>query len=47
MQPHPIVMSEINRQRVDVIFDLLGKAIGKTGEATHAHAHGQIVPLNK
>ena len=46
MHPHEVVVHEVEREHVQVVFRLLGEAIGQTGEASHPHPHGQVLALN-
>jgi hypothetical protein len=32
--------------RVNVVFDFLAVTVGQPREASHAHAHGQILPFD-
>ena len=46
MNPAKIVIHEIERQRVLVILQLLGKSIRQSREPSHQHAHREVLPLN-
>lgn len=42
-----VVSHEVDRQRVDVIFHLLAEGVREAREPAHAHAHRQVLALNK
>ena len=46
MYPDETVVHVVDRQRCDVIFDLLGECIGKSGEAADLHLHREILALH-
>lgn len=43
---HPVVEHEVERDRVDVALQLLGKAVGEAGEPAHVHAHREVLALH-
>jgi hypothetical protein len=47
MDPHEIVMREMQRNGCLQVFKLLAESVGQTGKAPHAHTHGQVLPLNQ
>ena len=42
-----IVIHEVQRNSVAEVFHLFGKSIGQPGEPPHAHAHGEVLALDK
>ena len=38
MDSREIVKCEIERERVDIVLNLLGRSIGHSSDATHVHA---------
>ena len=46
MQPHKVVMREVQRNRRPMVLNLLGKAVGQAREPAHGHAHREVLPLN-
>jgi hypothetical protein len=42
-----VVPKEIERQRVAMILEFLGKGVCQPSEAPHRHAHGEVLPLGK
>lgn len=42
-----IVIHKVEGQRVFVILHLLGKGVGQAGKPSHAHTHGEVLPLAK
>lgn len=45
MDAAKIVVGEVERDRSRMIFDLLGKPVGKARESAHRHAHCEILPF--
>jgi len=43
MNPCKVIPEEMQTQRVPQVAKLLTESIGKTGESTHLHPHGQIL----
>jgi len=43
---HEVVEGEVERERVNVVRELLGEGVRQPSEPAHAHSHGQIVPLD-
>jgi len=46
LNAHPIVMHEIECQRVHVVLELLRKSVRQPSEPPHAHAHGEVLALH-
>ena len=46
MNAGEVVEHEIERQRVNVVLQLLAERIGQPGEAPHGHAHGEVLALD-
>jgi hypothetical protein len=46
MNPAEVVVNMEQRHRVNVVFDLFGKAIRQAGEAAHLHSHVEILPFH-
>jgi hypothetical protein len=46
MQPHEIVVREMQGYRRPKVLDLLAESVGKPGKATHRPTHRQILTLN-
>jgi hypothetical protein len=47
MHSAKIVVHEPYRRGCRVILNFLGESIGQPREATSAHPHGKVLPLNK
>lgn len=43
---HEIVVHEVQRKHVQVVFQLLAETVGQAREAAHTHAHCQVLALN-
>jgi hypothetical protein len=41
-----VVEREVERQRVDMVVELLAERIREAGEAAHGHAHGEVLALD-
>lgn len=46
MDTAKVVMHEIQRQRMNVIFQLFAETVCQASEAAHRHAHGEVLALN-
>lgn len=46
VRPNPVVPDGIQRNHVDVVFDLLGIACRQSRKSAHLHTHIEIVALN-
>lgn len=46
MDAAEIVVHEIERQRENVVVELLAESVGEPGEAPHRHTHREVVPLD-
>jgi hypothetical protein len=46
MDADEVVIHHVQRDRVSMVFDLLGKAIGQAGEAAHVHPHSQVLAFD-
>ena len=47
VRPNEVVIHEVQGDRVGVIEQLLGKAVGAAGEPAYRHAHGQVLALDQ
>ena len=47
VRPDPVVPDGIERNHVNVVFDLLRVARRQSRKAAHLHPHIEIVPLGK
>jgi hypothetical protein len=45
VQPDEIVIHHVERDRISVVFDLLGESVGQPSEAAHVHPHREILAL--
>ena len=43
---YEVVVDEMQSNGIAMVFYLFREAIRKTGEPTHVHSHGQVLPLN-
>jgi len=46
VNPHEIVMHEMDRDRMGVILGLFWETVAQARKPPHRHAHGQILALN-
>lgn len=46
MDAPKVVEHEVQGHGMPQVLDLLAEAIGQAGEASHIHAHCEILPLN-
>lgn len=46
VQPHEIVLYEVQRHRVSVILDLLGEGVREPGEPAHVHSNREVLTLH-
>jgi hypothetical protein len=46
MRPAEVVVHEVDRHGGSQVLDLLGEGVRQAGEPPHAHADGQVLPLN-
>jgi hypothetical protein len=46
MDPHQIVVREMQGDRRLQVFKLLAESVGKAGKAPHTHPHSQVLTLD-
>lgn len=46
MNPAEVVMGDVQRDRRDVVVQLLREAVGQAGEPARPHAQGKVLPLD-
>lgn len=46
MDAGEVVEREVQRERVNVVLQLLQEAVGEPGKPTHGHAHRKVLALN-
>src|SRR6478672_2243355 len=47
MNAAKVVIHVVNRQRSNMMFDLLGECVRQPSEASHMHPHREILALDK
>lgn len=47
MDAAEVVVKEVQRDRVDVVLELLGVGIGLTRKPLHGHPHGEVLALHE
>ena len=46
MNPHEIVIGEVQSKRRIVVLPLFAESIRQPGESANLHSHGEILPFN-
>ena len=46
VNPGEVVVHEVEADRVRVVLDLLGEAVGQAREASHSHPHREVLTLD-
>lgn len=46
MHFHKVIVHEVQRNGVHVVFNFLAETVGQAGKAAHVHPHGQVLTLN-
>jgi hypothetical protein len=46
MDPHQIVMREMQSDRRLQVFKLLAESVGQAGKTPHAHPHIEVLTIN-
>ena len=45
MRPREVLVDEVQGDGGGEVLDLLGEGVGESGEAAHAHPHGEVLAL--
>lgn len=47
VNPGEVVVHEMQRHGMGLVFDLLAKGVGQPGHPSHAHPHGEVLPFHE